>query len=330
MHIGIRADGGPTRGFGHLVRTRTLARELVDRGHEATYLTRTPEHVRRVCPDGIEIASLPADTAAAVVETARDRGIDALTVDQGRVPLPDQRTLSREFPLALVLDDTGGTVRCDLVVNGHIYASETDYAWEGSEPDWCVGGEYFMLSPELRRYARREPTWRAPPRQALITMGGSDVAGTTPSAVRAFDGTELSVDVIVGPGFQNRAAIDEAVAETDASFDVVENPSDLAERMFRADLAVTALGLTTYELLALKTPFVGFPQAPDQRPKVRALRDRNAALVLDEDASGTELASAVATLVQDRTLRRSFFDRGRQIIGVDGTSAVADGVESLE
>ena len=329
MHIGIWADGGPKLGFGHLVRTRTLARELLARGHRVTYLTQTPDHVAEVCSaDSFRVDLLAEGTAESAVSGALEHGIDVLVVDRGQIPVEDQRTMRDALSLTLVLDADGGTVDCDLVVNGHIYARPEAYDWTGEEPTWCVGGDYLLFDAALRRFSRQEPAWNAPPRRALITMGGSDVGDTTPDAIYAFDGTAIAVDVIVGPGFQNRKAIDEAVAETDGSFDVAYDPDDLAARMFRADMAVTSLGLTAYELLATRTPFVGIAQAPDQRPKVRALQEQNAALVLD-DSTAEDLSRAVSTLIEDDSIRRTLFERSRDIVGTDGTAAVADRVEAL-
>ncbi|WP_135854104.1 PseG/SpsG family protein [Halorussus salinus] len=341
MHFGLRADGGPERGFGHLVRTRTLARELLDRGHAVTYLSKTPESVERVCDaEELAVVSVPTEEeadddeseadedAARLLDAAREEGIDALVVDRGAVGLETQRDLSAALPLALILDGEGGTVACDLVVNGHLYATVEDYEFEGDEPDWCVGSDYYLLDADLRRLADREVPWRDPPERGLITMGGSDVGNATPDAVRAFDGTGLEIDVIVGPGFQNEEQIDAAVRETDATFDVVRDPDDLPQRMFEADLAVTALGLTVYELLALRTPFVGLPQAPDQYPKVAPLRERDAGLVV-APGDDRELADAVSTLLHDAERRRTFFERGRELVSGDGTAAVADRLEEL-
>jgi len=117
-------------------------------------------------------------------------------------------------------------------------------------------------------------------------MGGSDVRNTTPQIVRAFDGTDLRVDVVVGPGFENRAAIDHAVVETTGEFDVIRNPPDLSKRMFNADLAVSATGDTIYELLALGTPTIGLPQADNQKPVADALGDLGAIVTPQNELSG--------------------------------------------
>ncbi|WP_276253303.1 PseG/SpsG family protein [Halomontanus rarus] len=330
MHFGIRADGGPKRGFGHLVRMRTLARELLERNHEVTYFTLSPNQVAELCSEEIHIVSLTDDTTDSIIPMLLDQDVDTLIIDHGQIPINDQREFADAFPLALFLDDQGSTVQCDLVVNGHIYASVDEYDWIGEEPLWCVGGDYHMFGADFRHFAQKEPEWNTTPKRALITMGGSDVANTTPDIIRAFDSTDVRIDVIIGPGFQNWDAINGAAAETDACLNLVENPDDLAARLFHTDLAVTALGLTTYELLAMKTPFVGIVQAPDQRPKADPLQKQNVALILDEDYTQETLSDAISTLLTNNKLRRNFFDRGRKIIGIDGATTVADHIEQLK
>jgi len=336
MHVAVRADGGPSLGFGHLVRTARLADALVARGHEVSYLTSTPAATSSVVPADVTVESLRNGTPGeagidALLPRIRDGAFDALVLDVGGVPLEVQRRLTEtDVSLALVVDDTGGTVCCDLLHNGHVYASPTDYEWVGTEPTWCVGGEFVVLDRALSDLARQTPPWRDRPAHALITMGGSDVRGTTPSAVRAFDELPVAVDVVVGPGFENGAAIRTAARESDCKVTLHSDPPDMASLMFRADLAVTALGITAYELLALGTPLVGLVQAPDQRPKARALREADAALVLDPDAGSRRIHRAVSSLVADPDRRRSLRERGRALVGADGCERFADAIETLE
>lgn len=347
MHVALRADGGPQRGYGHLSRTATLARELRSRGHAVTYLTRTPAATEEVRPSGVEVRELSEDDpgvepeaevepearAEAVAEQVSALDADALVVDRGELSLEYQRRLNDAItPLALVYDDIGATVCCDLLVNGHVYASPDEYDWVGSEPTWCAGPDYQFFDESLRALAdetpptRESPPTRDPPERAIVLMGGSDPANTTPAAMRAFEGTDLLVEVVVGPGFENREEIAATAESVEASFSLADDPDDLAERLFRADLAVTALGLTAYELAAVGTPYVGIVQAADQRPKAAALADAGAALVVEDEA---EFPRAVERLTEEDDLRRRLRRRGEDLVGTDGTARVCDRLEAL-
>lgn len=335
MHVALRADGGPKRGYGHLSRTATLARELLSRGHAVTSVTRTPDAVEAVGPSGVEVVTVPDEAvdstpdaeAESVAARVSERDADALVVDLGARPLDYQRRLNDAVsPLALVYDEVGGTVCCDLLVNGHVYATRSGYDWVGSEPTWFVGPEYHVFDESFRELAKRTPPNRDAPERAMILMGGSDPRNTTPVAMRAFDGTGLDVEVVVGPGFENREAIAATAESVDCAFSLVEDPDDLAERMFRADLAVTALGLTAYELAAVGTPYVGLVQAADQRPKASALADAGAALVVEDEG---ELSNAVPRLTEDQQLRRQLRHRCENLVDTDGTVRICDRVERL-
>ena len=330
MEVGIRADGGVDRGYGHVVRTATLARELRARGHRIVYLTATPDAVRRAGPTDCRIRELGDDAPETLVGVVREEGIDALVVDRPDPSLDYQRAVrDGSAPLVLVLDDVGRTVDADVVVNGHVYADPDRYEALGAEPIWCVGGDYAVFGEGFRRLANEPAPWRDPPERALVLMGGSDVTKATPGAIRAFDGTGLAVEAVVGPGVEHVAEIEAAAAAADCDASLVHDPSDLAERMLRADLAVTALGLTSYELLAMGTPFVGVVAAADQEPKAAAYRELDAAIVLDADEVDERLDDAVGTLVADTALRRRLYEGARSVVGTDGTARICDGIESV-
>lgn len=356
MHVALRADGGPKRGYGHLSRTATLARELFSRGHTVTYLTRTPDAVEEVRPSGVGVVTVDdADSVADADSTAEVESItefksvaeadlvakrvgeidaDALVVDLGDLPVAYQQRLDEAVtPFALLSDQVGATVCCDLFVNGHIYASRDQFEWVGTEPEWCLGGEYQLFEESFRGLADREPPDWDPPERALILMGGSDPGNATPAALRAFDGRNfnaddwgLNVEVVIGPGFQNHDEIAATAESVGCSVSLVHAPDDLAERMFRADLAVTALGLTAYELAVAGTPYVGIVQAEDQRPKATALANAGAALVVD---STDEFSEAVTRLTDDQELRRRLRRRAKNLVRAGGTRRVCDRLETL-
>lgn len=324
MRLAIRADGGPDIGYGHLVRTGALAERALQAGDRVTYATRTPQHVTDACPRDVGVVALDPDDNSEFLDWLADGKQDVVLVDSYSANTDRQRAIAERVPrLAVVLDDARFVIRSDVLINGNVYALDLDYEWTESEPMWCLGPDYLLLREEIRELIGKEPSFRETAERALITMGGSDINDTTPAVVRAFDGINLHVDVIVGPGFENRPAIDRAAAETDATFDVVKNPDDLPERMLEADLAVSATGSTVYELLALRTPTIGLPQADNQEPIADALDERGAVVTLDE--TGTDgLAGAIQSLVDDPDRRRSLRDRGSALVDGQGVERVYD------
>jgi spore coat polysaccharide biosynthesis predicted glycosyltransferase SpsG len=214
-------------------------------------------------------------------------------------------------------------------VNGNLYAPALNYEVRENEPTWCLGPDYAPLREEISRFAEQEPPWRGQPERALVTMGGSDVANETPKAVRAFDGTDLRIDVVVGPGFSNEGEIREAADEVTADTRVVRDPQNLPELMFEADFAIGACGSTTYELLALGTPLVCSPVVDNQEQIAAVLSDRDLAHVVDEINRRRGFRRGVSRYLEDAELRHRRRTQGRETVDGRGTERVSAEVLSI-
>jgi len=331
MDVVIRADGGPKIGYGHLVRTGALASELLQHDHGVTYATTTPEHVREVCPDGVEIELLqtrgdPAPTR----EFVRDHA-DVTITDSYNVDKTYQQRLREVSPLVVIADDTRHQIAADILVNGNLYAPDLEHDVIGAEPDWRLGPEYLLLRSSITELASKNPPWRDVPARAIVTMGGSDVAELTPTVIRAFAGFDLRVDAIVGPGFSSKqeAMIEDTAELVTTDVRVVRDPADLPERMFQADFAVTTASTTTYELLALGTPVVCLSVVNNQRAIADVLRERRIATVLNQNADEIAFSEAIDEYVQNPETRQKRRKSGRQLVDGRGASRICREVISL-
>jgi UDP-2,4-diacetamido-2,4,6-trideoxy-beta-L-altropyranose hydrolase len=332
MHLAIRADGGPEIGYGHLIRSNSIAEELITRDHEVTAATTTPGPVRSIFPDTIEIIGLPSrGDPEPFIDWLDANAPDTVFTDSYPVDTEYQRTVRNRVPLAVLQDNDRHVVCADLFVNGNLYAPDLNYEFIGQEPETCLGTDYVLLRSEIRNYAAGDPPWRDQPERALVTMGGSDIANLTPTVVRAFDGLDIHVDAIVGPGCPDSQERDirEAARASSSEVHVHRDPDDLAERMFRADFAVSTASSTTYELLALETPIVSIPVADNQEPIASALRDREAATVLTQESEEDEFRKAITEYMRNSELRHRRRLYGREVIDGRGTKRVADAIAKV-
>jgi len=327
MHLAIRADGGPNIGYGHLVRTGALAEYALKNGNCVTYATRTPEHTHETCPQGVNIVALDAEQPhAAFLEWLSNARPDCVLTDSYEVDTADQRAITEMVPrLAVVLDDTRFAICADVLINGNVYAPDLEYEWVGFEPEWCPGTDFLLLRERIRGLANSCPPWRPNPERALVTMGGSDVENLTPLIIRAFDGLDVEVDAIAGPGFDTGqiGAIHEATDKVSNAVSVTRDPDDLPSRMFEADFAVSTASTTSYELLALGTPLICLPVADNQQPIATAFDDRDIATVLDRDADESVVYRALKTYATEPEIRRNRRKRGRSLVDAGGTERVA-------
>lgn len=322
MNVAIRADGGPKHGYGHLVRTGALAEELLRRGYRVVYLTTTRQAVDEVCPDRVHVRKVSKENERTKVQSILKKGnIDTILTDSYGVDQEYQRDLSNTgTTVAVVQGDARYDLHCDILINGHIFAEDIEYKWSGEEPEWCLGPRYVLLREEFSKVTDDNSTFRREPQRAIILMGGSDVNNRTPEVMQAFEGQDITVDVIIGPGYDNPEEIRETAEEIDCHWDLHRDPDNMAELMDNADFAVSALGTTTYELIATNTPVIGLLEANNQLPVAQALSDQEMGLVVwDRD----ELHNIVETMISTPELRKDLYLKYTDLIDGRGTARIA-------
>jgi len=325
MHLAIRADGGPSIGYGHLVRASALAEILVDNNMMVTVATTTPEAASSIFPDPVSIVSLPSrEDPAPFCDWLETTEVEGVFTDAYPIDTDYQRAVREHTPLIVFQDDARHAVCADAFINGNLYAAELDYEFISRKPQTYLGPEYALLRNEIRERTTGAPPWREDPERALVTMGGSDVADLTPRALRAFDGFDLRVDAIVGPGVSDEKVqeISEVATEVSAEVCVARDPADLPERMFQADFAVSTASSTTYELLALGTPIVSCPVVDNQNPIAAALLDKDAATVLENNDGQPAFRQAIKRYIKDASLRHQRRKHGRELVDARGAERV--------
>ncbi|MCQ4333829.1 UDP-2,4-diacetamido-2,4,6-trideoxy-beta-L-altropyranose hydrolase [Natronomonas sp. F2-12] len=327
MHVVIRADGGPKIGYGHLVRSEALAEELLSRGYEVTVATTTPQPAETVFAADIETIKLPSrNDPTPFVKELETLLPDIVFTDAYPIDTKYQRTIRGHVSLAVFQDDARHAICTDLFVNGNLHAADLNYKFVEQIPKTCLGTDYVLLRREIQGRRNDDPPWRKRPQRAIVTMGGSDIARLTPTIVKAFDGVDLHVDAIIGPGcsVEHERNVRQAANDCSTDIHVIRDPNDLAERMFQADFAVSTASSTTYELLALGTPIVSIPVAENQQPIATALRSRDIATVLESEDGEEAFTNAIEEYINNTQLRRARRISGRKLVDGKGAKRIAD------
>lgn len=332
MHVAIRADGGTEIGYGHIVRTSAIAVEALKRNNQVTYVTTTPESIHEIVSENVLITTLKSrNDPEPFSRFLQEKQPNIVLSDAYPVDTEYQRIVRSHVPLAVLSDDTRHAICADLLINGNLYADSMEYEFVGTPPKEILGPNHVPLRERISELAECTPPCRETAQRALVTMGGSDMAGLTPVVLRAFDGVEIAVDAIVGPGFSE--ALEEEIRtvarRVSAEVCVRQDPSDLPERMFEADFAVSTASTTTYELLALGTPIISRPVVDNQEHIAAALDARDAAIVLDRDGGEPAFHRAIETYTEDPILRYERRLRGRELVDGRGAKRIVDELEHL-
>jgi spore coat polysaccharide biosynthesis predicted glycosyltransferase SpsG len=259
VRIGIRCDAGAQTGVGHLVRCVALAEELVGRGASVQFLSDLgdlPWAEQQLVGRGLPSHPAPGDAAGLVAESDRLQ-LDAVVLDSYLLT-PDHgaslRASGRRV-LALVDGDLLGQ-QADIYVDQNLDAE----LLRPTLPAGAVrlaGLDYALLRSAVRGLRPAAPRTAEPGRTPRVVcfFGGTDAYRAAPVLSRLLVRTGAPFDaVVVGADESLRAELLAVTPAPGQQLDVIAPTDELPKLLADADLAVSASGTSTWELLCLGLP----------------------------------------------------------------------------
>ncbi|SDB80628.1 Spore coat polysaccharide biosynthesis protein SpsG, predicted glycosyltransferase [Raineyella antarctica] len=352
--IGLRCDGGPQMGVGHVLRQLALAEEFIARGIEVTLLG-TVQGSPLV--DGLlgahGLAMTPVgDDAAALVATVRDLGLDVVMLDGYQLPVALGTALrAAGIPVATMVDGRFGLDQdADLYIDQNFGAVRDP----GIPVDRQVlaGIGYALLRDVVRsrRGARSRsgpldtPGARGPytapategrPR-VLCVFGGTDAYGAALTVVPLLLSTGAPVEVVAVAANEGIAAeLRTSPTGPDQVLEVIGPVSDLPGLAATCDGVVSAAGTSIWEFFCLGVPtalvavvpnqLVGYDQVleADLVAPVGLLPD------LREEPGASTGREVLHRFVTDAAWREGLGARGAALVDGDGRVRVADAMLAL-
>jgi len=309
-------------------------------------------------------------TTLALLSKARSDDADAgppwVALDGYHFDETYQRAICEAGGRLLVIDDLACLNRfhAHVILNQNAQAEQLDYPCDPATL-LLLGSRYVLLRPEFRRWRdlRREPPQVA--RKVLVTAGGSDpdnVTRTLIAALKRLDVPEYDAKVVVGAANPHFAAMKGGAETSGARFHrarhvgnvphnedatVVDSPPetpiarnvqilssvpDMAELMAWADVALSAAGITCWEMAWMQLPAVLVVLADNQMPIARHVAEAGAAINLGraEKLNAEQIAEVLSALCHDRERRARQSRAGRRLIDGRGTERVVALMDSLD
>ena len=189
------------------------------------------------------------------------------------------------------------------------------------------GPAYLPLNPAFQ-LSSGEPKLHLPfASRILVSMGGADPTNLTLPVLEALKGCDAvawQVQVIIGPGFapQLRGDIEKLTKGTRHQFELVHAPPCLYEHMVWSDLAISASGLTKYELAMAGCPMVLLSSSKLHDTMNSDFRATGACVDLGFDPlfDPMRIRGEILNIASDLARREIMSVKGRQL--VDGLGAV--------
>jgi UDP-2,4-diacetamido-2,4,6-trideoxy-beta-L-altropyranose hydrolase len=331
--IVIRTRGSAQIGSGHIRRMAIFARYL--RGLDYGVVLLCNPGALSVFPpaaDQFEQIIEVADEAASLATMAMlETDIAAVFFDDYALDAAHHTPYRAFAPLLVGLDDLASrVVDWDLLVDPNLGRGPEDYAGLIAPHTQCFfGAEYQIIQPvffdlKARSFARD----RWPLQRVFISLGGTDPFNLTgPVLGVAFAALPDCVfDVVCGSMSPHFADLQTDIARLGPRVHLHADAQNVAELMCNADLAIGAGGTMTWERNAMGLPSVVLVIADNQEQVGDAMRNADAAIVIDvRDAScETPLNAALHQLLAEPDTLTRLSQNARKLGGANGAHNIAN------
>ena len=328
MKIAVRCDASPQIGAGHLMRCTALADAMRERGASVRFVTRPlAPHLRDLLRQRdhelveIEGASDAAESLAALGSETWDW----LVVDHYGLDATWESQLRGRAARVLVIDDLANrTHDCDVLVDQN---SALESRYSERVPAGCerlLGPRFALLRGEFARVRSAVSPRSGSVKRVLVAFGGFDTDNHTQLAIDALAAAALdvAVDVVIPASHPQRASIETACAQRGFACHV--QTTRMAELMAAADLAVGAVGSTTWERCCLGLPCVAVSIAANQRAMAEEFARQGLLYLAGAgDLTAASLAVHLQAVVHNAPLREMLSRNGMQAVDGRGTERVA-------
>ena len=320
FRVAIRADGNSEIGFGHIIRTQALARQLEKCGVKVFFLTINPENV-----DGFATIKIPGDYNAdredrLTRRITKDISAGILIIDSYAFNQERLDKISRLELVSVYIDDMNlYKFNTTFVVNGNLYAPQLNYR---GQAQFLLGNQYLLLREQFTNILPRVVQPHVG--DIMLTFGAADMNNLTATILKKLKTftrfLNFNWHVIIGPAFRQKSDI-EAVAHYCNNVILHYNP-DVKNLMKICDICISAAGSTTYELAACGLPSIVIVAADNQSMLAEEAHRQGMALNLGrfDRINSEDLYRIVHRLTDDYELRKSMAIAGQKII--DGYGAV--------
>jgi UDP-2,4-diacetamido-2,4,6-trideoxy-beta-L-altropyranose hydrolase len=350
----FRVDGGKKIGSGHVVRCMTLARELQVLKCDTCFIMRESDGNLSAMVEkaGFEVRLLEGshqadmkfdldtgpmpvqmqlEDARQTLDTLKDWLFDWVVVDHYGLGIEWETELRSTGANICAIDDLANRQHeCEGLLDANYLGATHTWRYESLVPSNClmmVGPTFSLLQTQYASIHAVLPYADGMVRRILVFFGGSDSSNQSSKVLDALSSSDLehlAVDLVLGIDHSHRDQID-ALASSRGNVNIHNNLGTLAGLMARADFAIGAGGITTWERMSCGVPSLIVAVASNQERVISALTTDGfvASLTSGKHASCEEWRDAIRTLVSDRVKLAAMGEKGRCLVDGLGAKYVA-------
>ncbi|HTL46684.1 MAG TPA: hypothetical protein VL688_01340 [Verrucomicrobiae bacterium] len=304
----FRVDAGEGIGLGHLRRCLALAQALKREGAEITLATQRPREISGFVKGRYPVVTIPKQglgrEPAWFQKKWKHRAPGLLITDRYELTPAYFKALRRFIPAVVMIDDEArlASFPVDGIINYNVHALTLPY--QKAHARLWLGPRYALIHDDFLKWRRKKTSAKAC-RKLLVSLGGF-------APQKASDKVECALHFLR----QSRR------------LDLVRlagKKGSVAGLMAAADMALSAGGVTSYELACLGIPSVLVIRARNQEPIARKFAAYGAAVNAGwlDRLSAARLSSEIEKLMADGKKRARLARKARFLVDGKGAQRLA-------
>jgi UDP-2,4-diacetamido-2,4,6-trideoxy-beta-L-altropyranose hydrolase len=331
MKVAFRANGGGAGiGFGHLMRCIAIADAMKARGATAWFVSKNyPAGLELVKSRGYAVHALPHN-----VPLAEDLQLSLILMKDADLIVADSYEFDTNYleglkgsgkMVATIDDKVDKLLPVDIVI-GNAYATRELYG--AKLPDrvkLLAGPKYLPLRKEFENMTLH--SIRPQVARVLITMGGEDPVNATLKVVEALGKYEhpIVLDVLIGAAYKHRESLEAALKNQPQKYAIHENLKNLVPLYKNTDAAITAPGVSLWEMAATGLPMAVVQTADNQSGVVQYTGKNNLGIVIGwhDKIMPEDIISGMHVLAE-RKMREGLSMRCQKLVDGRGAERIAD------
>ena len=332
----FRVDGSNEIGIGHIASEINIARKL--KGFDLLFISKYDEGIKKIKEFGYNVEKIPKNLSTTdeitLISKINDKfKSDVIIVDLLRDDYENYCKKISGLGKVLVVDYFGGIeINSDVLLNWSIFKEDFLYKKKNPNTIFCLGPKYLLCREEIGKYHDLDKKIKENVKNVLITIGGSDRHNLTPRIIDTLKNfKQIEFNVVVGGAAKNKDEVEYELKKNKLNYNMIDNCNDLSELMYKADLAISAGGITCLELAAIGTPSLCFSTSVWETKRLKKLEDLGISVYAGnkDNFINKKLCGDFKNLIQNQNLRKKMSKNGKNLIDGRGINRIIKVIKKL-
>jgi len=328
----FRADGNNEIGLGDVVSLLNIANKLKD--FEILFISKYREGINKIKEYDYNLKEIlddiPYKDEIELIKNISssfkpDIIIICLIIDNYGEYIKEISKISK----TVVIDYYGNMdVYSDVLINWMGLDENYKYNLLVEDTKYYSGFDYIPLNEKVNKYNLLNKKIPDRTSNILVTFGGSDLRNFTLRVMKVLEKFEgINITIIIGSAYKYKEELKKFLKNCKCEYNLRENVPNLPELMFDSDLAISAGGLTAFELCAVGTPFISIAAVDHQVNRLKKMNELGICKYSGDwkNFEEMDLYNLINELINNKKKREFMTREGKNLVdgrGVERISAI--------